>query len=305
MSVKVFGHKKPDTDSVVSAIAFSRVLGAVGVDAVPYVQGVSVMPGTKFVLDRFKLPLPAELDGLDGAEVALVDTTNVDELPADIGKAVVKYVVDHHALTGLKTSTPLEAWIRPFGCSSTVVKIIADFYGVAIPADIAGAMVCAILDDTVMFKSPTTAPQDREAVEALAKIAGIDWKSVGEDMWGVKTDISAEAADALINRDFKDFEFGGKKFGIGQVELSALSQIEPKRAGLMAGLEKLKSAGGYFGILFMVTDIMAEGTELWALTDDNARVGAALGADLSGGRAFFPGMMSRKKQVVPPMQEKF
>ncbi|MDR3126710.1 MAG: manganese-dependent inorganic pyrophosphatase [Rickettsiales bacterium] len=305
MAIKVFGHKKPDTDSVVSAIALAQVLKEMGGDAVPYIQGGSVMPGTKFVLEKFGLAVPSALDSVEEGAVALVDTTNVDELPAGIEKAVVKYVVDHHPLMGLRTPVAPEAWISPVGCTSTVLKLMADYYGVSIPAGVAGAMACAILDDTVMFKSPTSTKEDREAVEALAKAAGIDWSSVGGEMWRVKTDISAETVDSLISRDFKDFEFGGKKFGIGQIEISDMSQIGPRRAGLVAGVGKLKSDGGYFGVLFMVTDIMREGTELLVATDDNARLGRVFGADFSNGSAWFDGMMSRKKQVVPPMQEKF
>lgn len=304
--ILVFGHKNPDTDSVVSAIAEATMLNSCKGEgtAEARIQG-EINPETKFVLDKFGLETPKILEEIAGKEVALVDTTDPNQLPEDINEADIKYIFDHHQLGGLKTNAPFEGWLRPVGCTSTILKKVADKYGDEISANVAGAMLCAILSDTVLFKSPTTTDNDKEVAEELAKMAGIDdIEALGMEMLRVKSSITNDSATNLIERDFKEFDFGGKKVGIGQVELIELSMIDSKLDDIKTEMQKLKEEGGYWGIIMLITDIMKEGSLVLSYSDNNERIGDILGGKFENNQVYIDGMMSRKKQVVAPLTEK-
>jgi len=301
MTIQVFGHKSPDTDTVVAAIAAAELLRGRGLEAEPRIPG-EPSAETKFVLEQFKLPVPGTLGEVAGVEVALVDTSIPEQLPASITKADVKFIFDHHNLGGLITASPLEGWFMPYGSTCTVLLDAFKCYHVKIPAGIAGAMLLAILSDTVLFKSPTTTDKDRAAVEELSKLAGVeDYMGLGMDMLRVKGSIENVCAADLACSDFKEFSFGGKTAGIGQIELIDATLFESKREAVKAEMKKIKAGKGYWGVLFLVTDIMKGGSLLLAETDDNKKVGELLGADLSGGESWVPGLISRKKQIVPPL----
>ena len=303
MSALVLGHKNPDTDSIVAAIAYAHVLNGRGIEATAVAQG-EVAPETKFVLDKFKLQAPKVVSSVADKQVYLVDYSDLAQAPEDLGKATILGIVDHHKLGDVTTDTPLECWIQPVGCSNTIIKMVADYYKVAIPADIAGAMLCAILSDTVLFKSPTCTQQDKDAAQALAKIAGVsDLEALGMDMFKAKSNLDASPRD-LIFRDFKDFDMGGKKIGIGQLELISLSMVSADlKAKLQAELAAVKAEGRHSAVL-VLTDIMKEGSELLVASDDKDTIIKALGATKSD-CMWLDGVMSRKKQVVPPLQAAF
>lgn len=158
--------------------------------------------------------------------------------------ACVLGIADHHKLGDVTTSAPLEAWIWPVGCTCTVLKNMFDFYGVEISKGIAGGMLCAILSDTVIFKSPTCTPADKKAVEELAKIAGVsDVMALGMEMFKVKSAVEGTSMKDLVFRDYKDFDMGGNKVGIGQLEVVDLSILEPVKAGLQAEIARVKAEG--------------------------------------------------------------
>lgn len=303
MSALVLGHKNPDTDSIVAALAYAHVLNARGIEATAVAQGEAA-PETQFVLDKFNLKAPSVVNSVAGKDVYLVDYSDLAQAPVDFKDAKLLGIVDHHKLGDVTSDSPLECWIQPYGCSNTVIKMVADFYNVSIPADLAGAMVCAILSDTVLFKSPTCTEYDKKAVEELSKIAGInDVEALGMEMFKAKSNLDASARD-LIFRDFKDFDMGGKKIGIGQLELISLSMVTPElKASLLAELNAVKAEGRHSAVL-VLTDIMKEGSELLLSSDDENTIINALGtkkADVM----WMPGVMSRKKQVVPPLQAAF
>jgi manganese-dependent inorganic pyrophosphatase len=172
MAMYVVGHKIPDSDSICGALAIAYLKNQIGEEAIPTRLG-DVSPETQFILDKFGFQAPELKMSYAGEEVYIVDHTEKTQAPDDIDEATVVGVVDHHKLGDLTTSTPLECWIRPVGCSNTIVKMMYDFYNVEIPPAYAGIMMCAILSDTVIFKSPTCTTADIKCVEALAEIAGL------------------------------------------------------------------------------------------------------------------------------------
>ena len=241
-----------------------------------------------------------------GEQVYIVDHTEKTQAPDDIDQATVVGVVDHHKLGDLTTSTPLECWIRPVGCSNTIVKMMYDFYNVEIPKDIAGIMMCAILSDTVIFKSPTCTTADIKCVEALAEIAGIeDYKGLGMEMFKVKSAVEGTPVRDLVMRDFKDFNMNGNLVGIGQLEVIDLAVFDDIKDDLAADIAKLKEEGGRHSVLLLLTDIMKEGSEMLIVSDDEGIITKAYEAAPEGGKLWLDGVLSRKKQVVPPLQDAF
>lgn len=303
MAALVVGHKNPDTDSIISAIAVADVMSKRGVEAKAIAQG-AVTPETAFILDKFGLKAPEVVTSVAGQKVILVDHSDLPQAPADLKDAEVIAIVDHHKLGDVTTSSPLLMWVWPAGCTCTVIKGMYDFYGIEVPKNIAGGMLCAILSDTVIFKSPTTTDDDKKAVEALAKIAGVaDYKALGMDMFKVKSAVDGVSARDLVFRDYKDFEMNGKKVGIGQLEVIDLAMLDKVKGDLAAEIKAVKAEGRH-SVFLLLTDIMKEGSEMLICSDDAGIVEKAFGVkgDTS---VWLPKVMSRKKDVVPKFEAAF
>jgi inorganic pyrophosphatase/exopolyphosphatase len=240
MSVYVVGHSSPDTDSVAAAIAFANYLKATGTDAVPVVQATELNPESKLVLDRFGLAQPEALTDAAGKEMALVDFSDIAQAPANIGDAEVVAIVDHHKIGDITTGSPILFYAKPVGCTCTVLHEMYKNNNVDLPKNIAGAMLSAILSDTVNFKSPTC---------TLDQVAGI-------------------------------------------------------RSDLVKGLQEVKGEGRHT-VIMMLTDVVKEGSELLVFSDEPAVVEQAFNGKLSDNTMYVDGMMSRKKQTVPPLQKAF
>ncbi|MFW6324414.1 MAG: manganese-dependent inorganic pyrophosphatase [Desulfovibrionales bacterium] len=305
MAALAFGHKNPDTDTVVSAIAIADLKSKTGVETKPIALG-ELNPETKFVLDKFGIDAPEVITSVAGQKVFMVDTSDTAQCPDDLKDAEVLGIFDHHKLGDVTTPNPIEMWVWPVGCSCTVIKSMYDFYGVEIPKNIAGAMLCAILSDTVIFKSATATDKDKEAADALAKIAGeSDLQGLGMEMFKVKSAVEGTPIRELVYRDYKDFNMGSKGLGIGQLEVVDLSILDKVKAELHEDIKKVKEEKGHQAVYLMLTDIMKEGTELLIAADDESFVEKAFGAKPQDGKVWLDGVMSRKKQVVPNFEKAY
>jgi manganese-dependent inorganic pyrophosphatase len=305
MSTYVIGHKIPDSDSVCSPIALSYLKNKLGEDTVAAVQG-DINPETAFILEKFGVAAPEVKTSFAGESVYLVDHSDLAQSPDDLAEATVLGIVDHHKLGDVTTSEPLECWIRPVGCTGTIVKEMFDANGVEIPKDLAGLMLCAILSDTVIFKSPTCTDKDKEAVAELAKIAGVDdVVALGIEMFNVKSAVAGTSIRDLVMRDYKDFNMGGNKIGVGQLEVVDLSIFDDIKADLMKDIGVLKEEGSRHTVLLLLTDIMKEGSELLIASDDNAIIEKAFAGQSADNKMWLEGVLSRKKQVVPNLEKVF
>jgi len=301
----VVGHKIPDSDSICSAIALSYLKTTLGEETVPARLG-ELTPETMFILDKFGFEQPELKTSYAGEGVYVVDHSDIELAPDDIDEATILGIIDHHKLGDLTTSTPLEIWVRPVGCTNTIIKMMYDFHNVEIPKNIAGAMLCAILSDTVIFKSPTCTTADIKCVEALAEIAGIDdFKALGMEMFKVKSAVEGTPIRDLVKRDFKDFNMNGNKVGIGQLEVIDLSVFDEIKDELYADIAALKAEGERHSVFLLLTDIMKEGSELLVASDSDTLAEQAFGVTPKDGKAWLDGVLSRKKQVVPPLQKVF
>lgn len=305
MAVYIYGHKNPDSDSVCAAIALADLKSKIGVEAVAAVQG-DLNPESNFILGKFGVSAPEIISSGAGKQVILVDHSDLAQSLDDLKDAEILGIVDHHKLGDVTTSNPLECWIWPVGCTCTVIKAMYDFFGVEIPKSIAGIMLCAILSDTVIFKSATCTDQDKEVSDALAKIAGeSDLAALGMEMFKVKSAVEGTPARELVLRDYKDFDMNGNKVGIGQLEVVDLAILDSVKPALAEDIKALKTEGGRHSVFLLLTDIMKEGSEMLIASDDESIVQKAFGIAPEGGKVWLDGVMSRKKQVVPNFEKAF
>jgi manganese-dependent inorganic pyrophosphatase len=298
MAIVVVGHKNPDTDTIASAIAVADLWTKRGMEAKPIAQG-DIAPESAFVLEKFGFSAPEVVTDATDKQIILVDHTDLSQSMDNLEKGEIVAVVDHHKLGDVTTPNPLEMWVWPVGCTGTVIKAMYDFYGVEVPKNIAGILLCAILSDTVMFKSVTCTDADKKAVDELAKIAGVaDVMALGMEMFKVKSAVDGASANELVFRDYKDFDMSGNKVGIGQLEVVDLSMLDSHKEGLQAEIEKVK-ADGRHSVFLLLTDIMKEGSEMLIASDDVSVVEKAFGKAPEGKSIWLEGVMSRKKQVAP------
>ena len=299
--IYIVGHKSPDSDSVCSAISVAELKRQLGEEVEARVAG-KINSESEFILERFGVGVPEILDSAEGEEIILVDHSNLSQGVEGLDKAKIVGIVDHHKLGDAESSVPIEVLIRPLGCTCTIVKGLYDYYGKEISREIAGLMLCAILSDTVIFKSPTTTDEDRRVAGELAGIAGVEGlEELGMEMFRVKSAVDGTSAKDLVMRDYKDFEMGGKRIGVGQLELVDLGMIEGREDELLEEMGKLKDEGRD-AVFLMLTDIMKEGTLLLCVSGD-VGLGESVFGESDG--EWYDGMMSRKKQVVPKLEEYF
>ncbi|MFA9239297.1 MAG: manganese-dependent inorganic pyrophosphatase [Candidatus Paceibacteria bacterium] len=305
MALYTCGHIIPDSDSICSAISLSYLLNKIGRPAIPARQG-EPNPETKFILDRFGFEAPVLKTSFAGEELFITDYSDLELAPQDLDKTTIVGIVDHHKLGGITTSTPLECWIRPVGCTNTIVKEMYDFHKVEIPANIAGIMMCAILSDTVIFKSPTCTDTDIKAVRELSKICGIeDFGALGMEMFKVKSQVIGTPIRDLVMRDYKNFDMHGTKVGVGQLEVVDGSVFDDIKDELMADIKKVKEENNLHTVALLLTDIIKEGSEVLVASDDNSIFEKAFNCKLEDNKVWLDGCLSRKKQIIPFLEPAF
>ena len=306
MSVYVFGHRNPDSDSIVGAIAVSYLKNQLENEEYIACRQGDISDETAFILDHFNGALPILKTSVAGEKVYLVDSTDKVHFQDDIDEATILGIIDHHKLGDIMTSTPLECWIRPIGCSNTVVKEVYDALGVTIPKNIAGMMMMAILSDTVIFKSPTCTKADTKAVKELAKIAGIEqYKELAMEMFIVKSATKGASARDLNTKDYKPFIMNGEKVGVNQLEMIDISALDDRIDEIYADMVKMKEEEGLHTMIVLLTDIMKEGSQLYCVSDDASKIEAAFDKKLVNNQMWLEGVLSRKKQVIPFVQPQF
>lgn len=292
MSLLVFGHKNPDTDSVCSAIAYANLKNALGQEATAYVLG-EVRKEAEYALNYFKVEKPAILESAAGKDVILVDHNEYGQSADGLEEANILEIVDHHKLGGIKTDVPLMVKIMPVGCSSTIVYNMYKENNVEIPYEIAGLMMSAILSDTLIFKSPTTTELDKAACKELAEITKVDMEKYAMDMFKYGTSLDEYSIEEIVNMDFKKFDMEGKNVGIGQVFTLDTDSVFAKQDQFLEYIN-----GTDFDLLVLaVTDIIKEGSYLLYKAPD-AVIADAFKVDAAQG-VFVEGCVSRKKQLVP------
>ena len=301
--VFVTGHKNPDTDSICSALSYAALKQAQGVEAVAVRLG-EVNKETQYALDYFQVEAPELIASVEEKQaVMLVDHNEPAQSVDGLDKAELLEIVDHHRLGGLNTANPIFVHIEPVGCTATIITKMFDCQKVELPKKIAGLLLSAIVSDTVLFKSPTCTEQDKAAAEKLAVIAGVNLKEYGMAMLKAGADLGDLTPAQIAKTDSKPFSFGNYKAIVAQISVMDTTDILAKKAELVAAMQELCQNEGYDMSLLMVTDIMEESTELVFVGEPKQLIADAFGKDASGDSIYLPGVMSRKKQIVPQLTE--
>ncbi|USS91077.1 manganese-dependent inorganic pyrophosphatase [Fructilactobacillus carniphilus] len=300
----VFGHQNPDTDAIAAAIALAYLEKQDGYDTEAVALG-SVNPETQFVLDYFgvKAPRVVEHAKPETDLVMLVDHNEPQQSIADIADLTVTHVVDHHRINGFDTSKPLYYRAAPYGCCSTIITQMFSEEGVTIPKEIAGLMMSAIISDTLLLKSPTTTDVDRDALQALAEIAGVDnYEDYGVQMLKAGTNVDAKSAEELIDSDAKSFTLGGKNVRIDQINVVDLEDVNKRLSEIKQAMEVEAQSENYDLFLVLVTNVLTSNSELITVGEPKDVVAQAFNNQFDENDVMnLPGVVSRKKQVVPPL----
>ena len=236
--------------------------------------------------------------------VVIVDTNNPAELPPSINEARIIGIIDHHLLAGgLKTKSPIEITVRPLACTAT---ILYDLIGGDIdraPNAIKGAILSCILSDTLEFRSPTTTPHDRAVAVKLAAELGVDIPSFAADLFAAKSDVSAFSDAELLRLDSKEYEIEGKQFRISVLETTAPQVLLDRKDSLIAALPAVAAEDGADQVVLFIVDILREEATLLVPNDLVKQLAEkSFGATVTGDTVVLPGIMSRKKQIIPVLK---
>ncbi|MFZ3580930.1 manganese-dependent inorganic pyrophosphatase [Loktanella sp. DJP18] len=305
MTTLIFGHKSPDTDSTGSPLIWEWFLKDAGIDAKAVLLG---QPNTEaaFVAQRWGFDLPEIVrDIADGQACVIVDTNNPAELPENINGADVQAIIDHHLLVGgIKTKGPIDVTIRPLACTATIMHQLMGDKAAGMPDDIKGLMLSCILSDTLAFRSPTTTPVDKKLAENLAADLGIDITTYADEMFAAKSDVSAFSDAELLRMDSKEYEIEGTKFRVSVLETTSPAAILDRKDALVAAMPAVAAEDGVDQVLLFVVDIIREEATMLLPNDLTKQVArASFDADTSSDTVVLPGVMSRKKQIIPNLKK--
>ncbi len=305
MTTLVFGHKSPDTDSTGSPIIWAWYLNEIkGTDAEAVLLAE---PNTEaaFVLQKWNLPKPRIIDDVAAEQpIVIVDTNNPAELPESVNEADIRTIIDHHALVGgLKTKGPIEIRIEALACTATIMNKMISADMAQAPDGIKGAMLSCILSDTLAFRSPTTTEEDKALAHALAKELGVDLDAYASEMFEAKSDVSAFSDAELLRMDSKEYEVDGKQFRVSVLETTAPKLLLDRKESLMASMSSVAEEDGADQVLLFVIDILNEEATLMVPNDLVKTVAEkSFDATVEGDTVVLPGVMSRKKQIIPNLK---
>lgn len=236
-------------------------------------------------------------------KVILADHNESSQAVDGIEEAQIIEIIDHHRLGGLQTSEPIFIRHEPVGCTATIVANMHWHRGIEIPPKIAGLLLAAIVSDTVLFKSPTCTDRDRKTAEKLADIAGLNVQEFGMSVLKAGSSIKEMSTAEIISNDIKEFEIGEYRMAVGQISVMDAEEGLSIKNQLLQDMEVMRNKEKYDMVLLMVTDIITEGTHLVYTGQPERLLNKAFGSTGKNGVIYLPGVLSRKKQVIPPMIE--
>ena len=302
--VLVFGHKNPDTDAITSAISYAYLQNQLGFEAEAVALG-EVGEETQYALDHFSVPAPRVVETVakETDKVMLVDHNEFQQSVNDIADVEVLSVVDHHRVSNFETANPLYYRAEPVGCTNTIIAKLYKEKEVAIPKEIAGLMLSAIVSDTLLFKSPTCTDEDVAIAKELAAIADVDIDSYGLEMLKAGTDLSNKSAAELLDMDAKSFPMGDKNVRVAQINVVDVNDVLSIQAELEQEMLNENHSKNYDLFVLIVTNILDSDSVILALGNPINAVEEAFNVALENNRALLKGVVSRKKQVVPKLTE--
>jgi len=299
--VLIFGHKNPDTDSICSSIAMENLEKKFRNEIVEAVALGNVNKETQYVLNYLNIEKPRVIEEIDeNQEVILVDHNEFNQSVKGIEKSKILKVIDHHRINDFKTADPLFYYAQPVGCTATLVYEIYNMNNIEIEEKIAVLMLSAIISDTLLFKSPTCTPKDIEVAKKLAEIANIDINTYGLEMLKAGTDLGDFSEEELITLDMKKTVTNGLNLAVAQINTVSIEDVLKREDKLKNAINKKIEEENFDLFVFAITDILESNSEIIAFgkrTDIVEKTNK-----LENNRAFLPGVVSRKKQILPMLE---
>ena len=238
--------------------------------------------------------------GTKRRRVILVDHNEASQAVDNIESAEILEIIDHHRLGSLETMAPVYFRNQPVGCTGTIMYQIYTEKNLEIPKNIAGLLCAAIISDTLMFRSPTCTAADRNAAENLARIAGINVEEFAAEMFAAGSNLRGKSPEEIFYQDFKKFEVNKACFGVGQINSMNPDELKEIKERLIPYMEKALGTHGESMLFFMLTDIIHQSTELLCYGGEYKElVGEAFHREPDGHSIILPGVVSRKKQLIP------
>lgn len=232
-------------------------------------------------------------------QVILVDHNEISQTVPGIEEAEILEIIDHHRLGDIQTDKPLVIKSEPVGCTATIIANLYFDSGIRPAPKMAGLMCAAILSDTLKFQSPTSTYLDKTTAERLAEIAALEMETFALQMFRAGSNLKGQSPRELLRKDFKELNTSRSRIGIGQVYTVDLSGIEEIRQELMEFMETFSRDSGFDLLLLMVTDIQRQGSEMLFTGEKKDIVARAFGLETQENSVYLPGVVSRKKQVIP------
>lgn len=295
------GHLSPDSDTIGSAIAAAELFGGEARRA------GELNKETAFVIEQAGAPLPKMIEAAEDQKIGLVDFNQKTQLHKAVGTKDIVAIVDHHAIQDqpITFNSPISIDIRPWGSAATILADRFEKQGKEPTPSTAIMMLGGILSDTVVFQSPTTTEHDKVFAEKLGKIAGIaDVVEFGNKMMEAKSDLADVSTYDVLKGDFKHYEINGKKVGFGVAETLLPEQLIERKADLLKEMEGEKAKQGLDFIYFAIVDTKTKASHLIIFGDAEGELAKeAYGETYAEDFMLLPGLISRKSQLMPVIQE--
>ena len=242
--------------------------------------------------------------GASKKKVILVDHNERSQAVDGIEEAEIIEIIDHHRLGDIETVSPITFRNQPVGCTATIINQMYEENEIEVPREIAGLLCGAIISDTLLFRSPTCTPLDERTAKKLAKISDIDLEQMAQEMFNAGSNLKGKSAEDICFQDFKQFTVNDTIFGVGQITSMSKEELAAIRDMMTEHLPKVLEAHNLNMIYFMLTDILAESTELLCV-GTGAREIALSAFDLpdNAKSLILKGVVSRKKQLIPVLVE--
>ena len=301
----IFGHKNPDTDSIMSSLIMADLEKKLSRNEEIIACRLGyINKETQYALNYFKVEAPKYIENVEeGTNVILVDHNEFSQSVNGIEKAKIEKVVDHHRISDFYTSEPLFYMAQPVGCTATILYALYKINGFEINSTIAGLMLSAIISDTLLLKSPTTTIMDKNALEDLSTICGIDINEYGLNMLKAGTNLSDYSSEQLINLDAKKVDISGNSVIIAQVNTVDINDVMKNKENIEKVINEKIINENLNLFVFLITDILNSNSQVIALGNKINIVEKAFNIKLENNTSFLPGVVSRKKQVLPVLQE--
>lgn len=299
------GHKNPDTDSILSAILVSRFGKKMFNLDIMATRAGEINNETKYILRLLKIKKPELLERIRDENVIIVDTTEPSQIADGLTEDNLLAIIDHHNLGGLKSSKPVYCRVEPMGCTSSIIYKILREKNTRIDKVSAILIIAGIISDTLNFASPTTTAEDKVILKELNKIAKLNIGQFAKELFEAKSSLEGITIEDIISKDYKQFDMGKYKVGIGVWETVSPETVNLQKEEIITALLKKKENEKMNYMFFAVVDIIKNNSYLYIIDDEEKSLAEEIfGGETKSNIIFLKNIVSRKKQIAPVLMKK-